>query len=111
MLEIYACLIDRGHTKAEIETLDDFWLYHIYWHPKDKNGNVAVRAKGKEKTLTRRDYWLAWGRDLGLPDWYSLERFEQENAEAENLKATASERMREKQAALHKKTKANAKGK
>ena len=75
--------MDRGHSKAELETLDDFWLYHVYWHPRDTHGNVAIRSKGKTATPTRRDYWLAWGRELGVPDWHSIERWEQEQADAD----------------------------
>lgn len=70
--------MDRGHTKQELEQLDDFWLVHIYWHPRNKDGHIAVRHKRRPPAKSRRQHWLDWGRRAGWPDWYSLERWEEE---------------------------------
>lgn len=75
-----------------MEQLDDVWLCYVYWHPRDKDGKIAISTKREKKARTRREEWLEWGRSYGWPDWYTLERYELEQAEAEKTKAARQEK-------------------
>lgn len=77
LLELCAILVrDRGLTKEQILDLDEFWLCHVYFHPTEKHGSIAVRPKKpRRKMLTEYEVWRNERKKLWWPDWYIEEEW------------------------------------
>jgi hypothetical protein len=79
-------LCAKGWTKDQILAEDPWYIRNIVFHPRDKDGNIAIRGKKQSGTLTPRQAFFLKARSLCVPDWKIERMFEEEVLLAENKK-------------------------
>jgi hypothetical protein len=77
-------LCAKGWTKDQILAEDPWYIRNIVFHPRDKDGNIAIRGKKPEGTITPKQAFFLKMRKFGLPDWKIERMFEEENRLAED---------------------------
>jgi hypothetical protein len=88
LIEICAELVSRHKLKpAEIEQLDRWWIYYVYFHARGKYGELKVAPKRKREAIkTGRDAFAAACKTHGWEDWLVDAAWERAKAEAKAKK-------------------------
>jgi hypothetical protein len=72
LIEVCAELVKHHKLLPEqIERLDRWWIAHIYFHPRDKYGDLKISAKPKPPGITsdRKAAYRASCLAVGWPEW------------------------------------------